>query len=466
MMSRTLPTWSFFALAAVATVAITWLTLVISSQPGLSAFTLVPLAAAACIALLLVPTDSLLAIALIVYLFIPRTVLSLNDLLSTVTPSLAVVLVWAVRTVTSRDRSRVTAVGGGTQSLVALSGLWLVVSLVTHRAQESMIAWSLDFCILLLLLMVVPSSPEARSNLEKAFLWSSVIMVVLCAIEFAAGSNILLDPLYRALGLPEVQHWSVYRATGTLGHPLYAGLFFSMAFGLAFGKRFQVGDNRYLWFAAANILGVLLTVSRNSLGAIAVAVAVVLIPSIFSRSTALRSGSKILIAAAVAVAAFAVTQAPVFQDRLTSDEAQGSTNARDYIFGVALQAAADHSWLGAGPSTSIVAAAPFNPRGAIMESAYLQTLTSLGVPGLILLCLLIAGGAIRAIRTRSYGPLGLLAAYAFSIGFFNILESSRPSLLLGGLALMLTWQSATPGAPSMLPTSDRHRRPRPAALIT
>ncbi len=420
---------------AASSIAILWL----AGRIGVGTAVVIPLALIGGICLILVPVSWLPSIALVLYLFIPRTTLSLNDLLSTLTPSFMVVIIWGIRSVRteSRDDPGPSAL---LKVLCSLTFLWLLLSMVTHRGQLSSLAWSLDFAVMVLMVLLVPLPARAIEQLQTTFLWSSIVMLGICGVEFAAGSNIILDPLYRTLGIPDVQHWSVYRAAGTLGHPLYAGLFFSMVFGLSFGKRVESGKNVYLWFAAASLLGILLTVSRNSLGAVAATIAVVIIPSLFAR-TSLSMIGKLSIAVLAVAGAIAVTQAPIFQDRLDSQEAIGSTNARNVVVDLAIQASARHGWVGSGPSTSIVSTTPFNPNGVIIENAYLQLLISLGIPGLLLIAALLGGGAVRAIRTGSYGALGALVAYMFSVGFFNIMESSRPSLILAGLVLLMAWRS-------------------------
>ncbi|KEP72831.1 hypothetical protein HR12_39860 [Microbacterium sp. SUBG005] len=107
-----------------------------------------------------------------------------------------------------------------------------------------------------------------------------------------------------------------------------------------------------------------------------------------------------------------------------------------------MRAAEADRWLGGGPGNSLIIAKPYNVRETIIENAYLQLLISVGLPGLLIFCLIFAGGAFWAFRSGSLVGLGAVAAYAFSIGFFNILETSGGSLVLGGLVLLLAWGGA------------------------
>ncbi|WP_172582678.1 O-antigen ligase family protein [Subtercola boreus] len=394
------------------------------------------------VALCCLPKDWLPSAALAIFLVVPRVALSENDFLNTITPSFIILVVWYARSIFA-PRPEFAAVKsrvGVAYKLIAGALLaWLAASVFTNGLLQTSLAWCLDLAVLGLLIVLVPVPANAIANLQRTFLWAAVLMAAYCSVEFLVQRNFLFDPIYAALNIVPAQHWSVYRASGSLGHPLYAGLFFSMAFGVAFGKRLEGGSNKYLLVAGISMLGVLTTVSRNSLGAVAIAAGVIILPNLFRRSS-LSPPAKIALAAAVVGGVFGITQASAFQDRLDSDEAQGSTNARGVIVDLAFQVAQASHWIGSGPGSSVSAAAPLNPRGVIIESAYLQLLISVGIPGLLLFALLIAGGVLTAIKYNAYAGLGCLAAYAVSVGFFNVLESSRPTILLLGFALLMAWR--------------------------
>lgn len=427
----------------------------VSDRIGATIAVMLVVAACAFAIMLVLPVDALPATALVLYLLVPRVLLATNDFTNTFTPSFVVLAVWFVRSQLSRrtNTSGQDAAGAVPVFLMVGTSIWVVISLMLNNHEATMAAWALDFIVLFLAPLLVRNTDRAVYMLGTTFLWSSGLMAAMCLIEFAFGRNVFLDPIYSAFDIPDVQHWSVYRAAGTLGHPLHAGLFFAMGFGLAFGRRFEGGGNRYLLFAGVNMLGVLLTVSRSSLGAVVVAAAAIIIPNLLFKSR-LGTSTRISLSVLIVTATIALTQVSIFRDRLDSSEAAGSTEARNLLLDIAEQAASAHHWLGAGPGTALVAAAPFNFKGVIIENGYLQLLISLGVPGLLLVVLLLVGGALRAARRGAYAGLGVVVAYAVAIGFFNVLESSRPTLVLGGFALMLAWRS--PG-PAPMPSLDVHQ---------
>jgi len=436
----------------------------LSDRIGSTTTVVLVLAACAVAVMLALPVDALPATALVLYLVVPRVVLATNDFANTITPSFAVLAVWFVRAqLGSRTgAARRDAAGAVPVFLVIGTSIWVIISLILNSHEATMTAWALDFIVLFLAPMLVRTTDRAISMLGTTFLWSSALMAAMCLVEFAFGRNVFLDPVYAAFAIPDVQHWSVYRAAGTLGHPLHAGLFFAMSFGLAFGRRFEGGGNRYLLLAGVNMVGVLLTVSRSSLGAIVVAAAAIIVPNLLFKSR-LGTSTRISLSVLIVGATIALTQVSTFRDRLDSNEAAGSTEARNLLLDIAEQAASAHHWLGAGPGTALMAAAPFNVKGVIIENGYLQLLISVGIPGLMLVALLLICGAVRAVRRGAYAGLGVLVAYAVAIGFFNVLESSRPALVLGGFALMLAWRSPSPAtapvpAPSLDLRQPLHRR--------
>lgn len=386
-----------------------------------------------------VPIGWLPSLALVLYLFVPRTILALNDLTATFTPSFVVVLIWLIRIRNRRsldEAQKGVRATSGLTVLIAVLATWMVIVLTAHGFHGRASVWLIDFAVLFLLPLLIPISARTLDRLQRTFLWSALIMAVLCVIEFLLTQN-LFSTLYAAAGVPELHRWSVYRSFGTLGHPLYAGMFFAVAFGIALGRRFQGASGKNLFFALVSLGGLLTTVSRSSVGAAAVAGGLIIIVALFQSNTRISTGGKLFFGLLVLGATAGIIQAPVFQDRLGSSEVVGSTLARNSIWSIAFDAAAATNWLGSGPGTSIIAVTPYNSSGMPVENGYLQLLISIGIPGLLLFAALLAYGLINAVRTRSYAALGGLAAYVFAIGFFNILEGSRTSLIFGGLILLL-----------------------------
>lgn len=438
------------AIITIAAIALTFGGLTLASRVGHPVVIAMVVVAMAGLVTFFLPVDTLPALALVAYVFIPRTVLALQNVTDVFTPSFVIIIVWALRSYSRRDKpERLFRAPTAARVLAIIFVLWMVVSLLLNRVIPTSLVWMLDFTVLVLIPLFVPFTQKTIENVQKAFLVCAVILAVYCTIEFAAQFN-PLQPLLGTLGIPDVQHWSVYRSYATLGHPLYAGLFFAIAFAIALGRKLEARGRFNISIAAISLLGLLTTVSRNSIGAVAVASGLMIIASLVTRSR-LSGVTRVALGAIVGAAAIGVTQAPVFQDRLDSSEAAGSTAARDAIVSIALRAAEAHSWLGGGPGNSLIIAKPYNVRETIIENAYLQLLISVGIPGLVIFALLFVGGAVWSFRSGSFVGIGAATAYAFSIGFFNIIETSQASLILGGIVLLLAWGAAASRRPAQLP---------------
>jgi len=473
-----------YAGASLAAVLASLLALAASSAIGVPVMLAAAVGAIALTVLLLMPTDWLPSAALVVFLAVPRVALSVNDLLSTVSPAVLVLLIWYVKSFAEASARRrepgyqPARVSPWAVVTIGLLVAWIFVLLLYRGPRATSLAWSFAFIVLALAIVLVPNAASAVRRLQSTFLWSAVVMALYCVVEYVLGHNFLFERINSLVNTEPLQHWSVYRAYGSLGHPLYAGLFFAMAFAVAFGRRFSGGGNRYLVFAGISMVGAVLTVSRSAIGAIAVTAGIIVLLSLVRRSS-IGPGQRVVLALLVVGGVLAVTQVSAFQDRLVSNEAAGSTNARNVVLDIALQAAAANDWLGAGPAMALTAAAPYNPFGVIIESAYLQILISLGIPGLVLFALLVGAAALRAIRVGAYAGLGALAAFVACVAFFNLLESSRPSLVLLGFALLMAWReqpqfgpardalpadtAATEGVATAVPSTASGARRRPMA---
>jgi hypothetical protein len=459
-----------YAGASLAAVLATLLALAASSVIGVPVMLAAAAGAIALTILLLIPTDWLPSAALVVFLVVPRVALSVSDILSTVSPALLVLLVWYVKSWAEAARRRengesVARVSPWAVITVLLLVLWIALLLLYLGPRATSLAWSFAFIVLALAIVLVPDAASAVRRLQSTFLWSSAVMGLYCVAEYLLGYNFLFERVNSLVNAEPLQHWAVYRAYGSLGHPLYAGLFFAMAFAVAFGRRFSGGGNRYLVFAGISMVGAVLTVSRSAVGAIAVTAGVIVLLSLVRRSS-IGPVQRVFLALLVVGGVFAITQVSAFQDRLVSNEAAGSASARNVVLEIALQTAEANNWIGAGPAMALTGAAPYNPLGVIIESAYLQILISLGVPGLLLFALLLGAAAIRAVRVGAYSGLGAVVAFASCSAFFNILESSRPSLVLLGFALLMAWREQPQYSRARETLASRPLATAPAAVAT
>lgn len=392
---------------------------------------------AGALVLLGVPNKYLPSVALVALVIVPRQLYA-ETLLNNFSVALFVVLLWRIRLLAVKAGPRSRSLQFINVLAVILCAWMLWVSVLAGSAPFRY-TYVIAFALSLGVFLTARASQADVARLLSTWQILAVILTVYALVEFVLQRNPIFDPLIALSGSEPVQHWSVYRAYATLGHPLYAGLFFSIAFAISVGRKLEGGANRNLLFAGAALVGVLLTVSRNSLGAAAVAAALLVGVSMFSPRSKVpvlaRLGLGVLLLGGLVLA----FQSSVFQERVDSAEAGSSTAARDALLDLALRAARAHDWLGAGAASAAQAAAPFNANEIYIEGAWYQILISLGVPGILLFLLLFACSFIFALRRGRYAAAGAVIAYAFSISFTPVLESHRPYLLLLGFVVWSCW---------------------------
>lgn len=408
------------------------------------------------IGLLAVPKRHLPSIALVCLIMVPRQLYA-ETILNNFSVPLVIMIIWRIRLLVDEPRRRRQSTVFVVVLLLVLGAWMFWVSFLAGTAPFRF-TYALAF---VLTLGIVLSSRASSDQVARVLTTWQVLAVVLAAyslVEFVLQRNLVFDPLIALAGSEPVQHWSVYRSYASLGHPLYAGLFFSIAFAISVGRKLEGGGNGQLVYAGVSLAGVLLTVSRNSLGAAAAAAAIIIVASMFSSRSKVpaivRVGLGLLVVAGVALA----FQSSVFQERVDSAEADSSTAARDVLLDLTLRTAAAHGWLGAGAASAADAAAPFNAGEVYIEGAWYQILISLGVPGVVLFLALFLGSIGFALRKGRFAAAGAMVAYAFSISFTPVLESHRPYLLLLGFILWACW--APPNIGNVSEVEEERRAPQ------
>lgn len=424
----------------------------ISNDGGLMVFVILA-AAIGFAACLFMPRHYLLGVALVVFALVPRRLFA-DTLLEVFSPAVLVILVWLVRGVIARltlapaDRPVVPRYPAVLQVIVLLLMVWLAFSTVISSSPTSSIQWTIGFALGAILVLLSPDLPRSIAFMHGTFAVAGSLLALYAVGEFVLEANPIYDTLYAALGQDQVQHWASYRSSVSFGHPLYAGLFFAMMFGLTLGKRLQGGTVWYLVAAFLAAAGTAVTGSRSALVALAAVLAVTVVPALLTRgrlSIFTRVASVIIILGA----GVAVLTLPQIQARFSSDEASDSNATRGTLIDLTLRVAGIYHWIGSGTNTSAEAVRPYNVNYALVESGYLQLLVSVGIPGLLLFTALLGITIIVALRRGLLGAAGMMTAYAVAMAFFNILESSIPSLVLIGFCLVSTWgeRKSPPPAP-------------------
>jgi hypothetical protein len=310
--------------------------------------------------------------------------------------------------------------------------------------------WSVAVVVVVLLPGYVPRGRLATGGLTTTWVVLGFVLSCYAVVEYALETNPLAG-LFRGGEYPLLQHWSVYRATTVIGHPLLNGTFFAMtgavAGALVFGARRRLG----LLLLAASAAGELVTASRGGVFAFVAGVGASWLLSLRGRAKlrVLALGSVVV----VAVSTVAQLGWGPLAARSGSVEAAQSFVVRDHILRGVAEAGERSSFLGQGPGLS--GAIWLERSGAlgrlVVESSFLQLVLSVGLPGLALMGLLVAVTFTRAVRAGAVIGPSVLVAYLASATTYNLFEGYPALLALAGVALVWTASEVAPrpvGAPA------------------
>ena len=424
--------------------------------------------------LFLIPVEWLPATAVVMFAVIPDKLTPSNGTFGTIPLVTFVIVIWVVRRLLLQQGTTAAVSGGrrisGARAFALLAAtfflIWLIVTTIGSQAVSTSTTWTICFVASAMLVMLVPSAATEARLLREAWIRVGFWFGVYAAIEVALGSSPLYGPLYRAVGAESVQHWSVYRAEVGFGHPIWAGAFFAPAAILGLVYWLQTGRLKYLIFGAGAAVGVVSTVTRGSIGAIGIAIgaAVVIVALFTTRRSLWRIFGSIV---GTAMAAVAVLVVSPLAERAQSVEGTLSTGARDLGTTVALKAAADSAFLGAGPGTSGISGRRYSD--IVIESSILQLLISVGIPGVILFFGIVTALVINALRVQDVAAAAALVAFVIAISSFNSLDAIRSQHLLLGLLFLICLFPSTPLPRPPRPSPHRSDhfdvRPRTSPLL-
>ncbi|WP_104082527.1 O-antigen ligase [Cryobacterium sp. Y11] len=426
-----------------------------TTQFGILLVPVVLLAFAAIAALLLLPAEILPAVALTTFALIPPRILPQDGPLGALPLTTIILVIWAVRRLlsTTRDAQRAVTTpptpyksAAGYFALLLL--LWILFTLARTSDLQTSLGWTISFSAAVLLPLCIGTSTREAFWIRRVWLLLGAWLGAYAAIEGVLRFNPIWGTVYQALGLSDHQHWSVYRADASFGHPLFAALFFAVACALAIGIWLRENSKPALAAAVFSGLGLVATVSRGALVAAAVAVGFAYLVSLLLRGEK-RWGKFALLAGLIVVGVIGLFQFDAFTARNNSIEAELSSQARDLGVWVSLQAANLTNWIGSGPGTSGITGRLINE--VTIENSMLQLLISIGLPGLALFLLMIGFAVAHSLTQRAVGAAAALVAYTVCITGFNAIDALRPMHLLLGCLLILALN------PSRADASDRLR---------
>ena len=415
------------------------------SSFGLTIIPLALLAFAALVTLLLLPVHILPAVALAAFALIPPRILPQDGPIGALPLTTAVIVVWAIRRLLP---TKANAVGRATpapfKSATRYFGLllliWTLFALLRTVDLQASLGWTISFSAAVLLPLCIGSSTFEAYWIRRVWLLLGSWLGAYALLEGVLRFNPIWGGLFSLLGLRDHQHWSVYRADASFGHPLFAALFFAVACALAIGVWLQESSRPALVAAIFSGLGLVATVSRGAILAAAVAIGFAYAVSLIIRNEK-RWSKFILLAALMVLAVIALFQFDAFTARNNSFEAELSAQARDLGVWVSLQAANLTNWIGSGPGTSGITGRLFND--VTIENSLLQLLISIGLPGVMLFLLMIGSAIAHAISQRAVGAAAAIVAHTVGIAGFNAIDALRPMHLVLGCLLILALNPAS-----------------------
>ncbi|MCU1637146.1 MAG: hypothetical protein JWQ68_2385 [Cryobacterium sp.] len=422
----------------------------------------VPAALAAFVAvvtLFVIPVHTLPAVALATFAIIPARILPQEGPFGALPVTSVILVIWAVRRVVMRQGGPGRTAGMSTYGLRRQAGrarteddrlslyklgavasgiafvVWALFPLMWSTDQQTSTGWLTSFTAGALLPLAVGHSHREAELVRRTWLFLAGWLGSYAIVEAVLRANPIWGNLYIALGATDSQHWSVYRAEASFGHPLFAALFFAVACALGIGNWLTTNARWALLASIFSGLGLVATVSRGALLAGAVAVTFAFGASMVIKGE--KRWAKFAILGSLAVVGIVgIFQFDAFTARNDSQEAELSALARDRAAQVTLQAANLTGWVGSGPGTSGITGRIFDQ--VVIENSLFQLLISVGIPGLLLFAGVIGFAFLHALNRRMVGEASALLAYAICISGFNAIDALRGMHLILGCLMILT----------------------------
>lgn len=390
--------------------------------------------------IILIPVRFLPSVALAVMVLLPEAAFP-APWMRVISPGLVVIAVWAIRRLLkgkeTRQRLKYRELF---ISILVLMLIWSVLSVGWSHDVEASAGWIISFLGLVIVPAIFGASPEEARALRFTWLLLGAVLGIYAVIEFYLRSNFIENFLYDTT----VQHWSVYRSTATMYHPLYAGMFMAIAGVLGTGMFLEFRRLSTLLMSLAAFAGLLVTFSRGSILSAVVGLATVLILNM-SWQAGRRRLTALAASLVVAVLGWYILQLEILQERLFSAEAIASIGQRQTVEPLVFQAVSEQ-WFGHGAGTSRTALGDTVMSSVLfIENSLLQLLLSLGIPGVALFLLAILVTAASLFSRDRFTEIGALLSYLLCISTFNTIDDLKYLHLLLGAILMVSW-SENPSA--------------------
>jgi hypothetical protein len=345
------------------------------------------------------------------------------------TPGAIVLTIWVVR----------VALGPGRRAFLR-SLRWMVplsVLLVALSFQGLSTTRSVNWVLLLLVAVALPTALVSAfdNRTSSALLRSWFILGIGLSLVAVLESLVASNPLAAYYNFD--QHWSLYRVTTTLGHPLMNGTFFAVTACLAAFSMVRRGGPR----GSAGICFVLaalaagLTGSRSGVYALVSGLGVGLLVMLVSGRTSLANK---LLGVVLGTAALLVLPAlPTIAGRASSAEGVASGLYRDDVIRLTGKLFLADPWFGYGPGTSLIATARSGAQ-LPLENSVLGSIVSLGVIGSLGVLFLVVLVLITTVRGSRPDGIAGVAAFVVAGAAFPLWETNPAALVLVGFILIAT----------------------------
>ena len=211
---------------------------------GIIVLPLALLAFVVVVTLFLVPAHILPAVALAAFALIPARILPQDGPIGALPLTTMIIVVWAVRRLLTDPADRQPSAApapfrSATRYFALLFLAWSLFALVRSTDLQASLGWIISFSAGVLLPLAIVTASREAYWIRRVWLMLGATLGAYALIEGALRANPVWGTLFSVLGLSDSQHWSVYRATASFGHPLFAGLFFAVACALAIGVWLQ-----------------------------------------------------------------------------------------------------------------------------------------------------------------------------------------------------------------------------------
>lgn len=413
----------------------------------------------AVVGLLRLPLHLLPGLAVALFVLVPLDYMpAVNPIFGRyLSPALIVLSFWIVRTALHNRRSSVKFLTPWVWLSLALLGLGL-----------ASVGWSLDPARSLLWVatagivfvgfawMGLRADSKTLGAVTSTWLCLGVIVGAMALVEGVTHTSFLAT-IYANQDSSSIgfnQLWSTFRVTTTLGHPLMNATFFATTSAFALIHAARSASRLAVLSGTMCGIGAVLTVSRSAVAALAVGLCLGILTMLGTKTVSF--GRKLFWSVASILGAVAVVTSPVVQARSVSAEGEGSSGLRSVLLDIAINVAVNDGLAGSGAGTSANRSV-LEGLSLPFENSYAGVLVSLGIAGLLLFVLLIAGLLVKAIARDNFAIAAGLTAFAIQIAAYPLVDNVPVGLIILGMLCYLGFgASDVVGTAELRPHENRN----------